>query len=148
VSTDGRLDGPLELHVKSTYNTTEKVGWISVKARVLGDDGRPDAHGRLHAVNVDGKLEGLLVGHVHDAKGKLLANVSATYSVLERTLAWARGMAALPPVALRKTRLIARERLRAPLDKVDEDALELFMDDWFSAETQGALGALAARLRR
>ena len=68
--------------------------------------------------------------------------------VNERALAWAREMAALPPVALRKTRLIARERLRAPLDRVDEDALELFMDDWFSAETQEALGALAARLRR
>jgi enoyl-CoA hydratase/carnithine racemase len=66
--------------------------------------------------------------------------------VRQRALEWARGTLELPAAALRKTRALARRGLAAPFRKLDEEALELFLDEWFSEETQGGLRAQVARM--
>lgn len=66
--------------------------------------------------------------------------------VVERAIAWTRGQLALPQTALRSTRAMARRGLAGSFAACDERALEPFLDEWFSAETQGALGAVVARL--
>ena len=73
-SDDSRLDGPIEIRVKSVYNTTKKLGHLTGNFR--GDKAR----GNLSAVNEDGTLEGFLKGGVRDSAGKLFANISADYS--------------------------------------------------------------------
>ena len=66
--------------------------------------------------------------------------------VLPRALEWTNGLLLLPPETLRKTRALChRARLRS-FRSMDEDQLELFLDDWFGAESQAALGALVKRL--
>ena len=78
-SGDSRLNGTIELRVKSVYNTTENLGWLDADVRVNGASAHR-AHGKLHAVNTEGTLQGLLSGGVHGDNGKLLANVSAGFT--------------------------------------------------------------------
>ena len=67
--------------------------------------------------------------------------------VLQRALAWTNELLLLPPVTLRKTRALChRARLRS-FRSMDEDQLELFLDDWSSAESQAVLTALVQRLK-
>jgi enoyl-CoA hydratase/carnithine racemase len=66
-------------------------------------------------------------------------------ATVERAIAWLQAMASLPRAPLRKTRSIARRDVRAALDRVD---LEEFIDDWQQPDTQAALQAMAARLRK
>ena len=73
-SDDSRLDGPIEIRVKSVYNTKKDLGHLTGNFR--GDKAR----GNLSAVNKDGTLEGFLKGGVRDSAGKLFANISADYS--------------------------------------------------------------------
>ena len=54
---------------------------------------------------------------------------------------------ALPPRALAKTRTLCRRELLRSFEQMDEDQLELFMDEWFSEETQDAMNALVERLK-
>ena len=68
--------------------------------------------------------------------------------VVPRAVAWAQAQAALPPNALRRTRAIARRPLAVPFDRMDEEQFELFLDEWFSGETRGAMEALVARLKK
>jgi len=79
-SSDGRLNGTIELHVKSIYNTSKNLGWLDANVKVVGGSAGVNAHGKLHAVNDDGQLEGLLTGGVHGPEGKLLGNVSAGFT--------------------------------------------------------------------
>jgi hypothetical protein len=79
-SADARLNGTLELRVKSAYNTTEGLGQLSADVKVRAADGRRLAEGKLRAVNQAGQLHGLLDGRVHDPNGKLLGNVTAVFS--------------------------------------------------------------------
>jgi hypothetical protein len=74
VSKDSRLDGTIEIRVNSVYNTTQDLGRL--EGKVHGDHVR----GSLNAVNTNGTLEGFLKGGVHDAAGKLFANISAKYT--------------------------------------------------------------------
>ena len=66
--------------------------------------------------------------------------------VVERAVAWATRVSALPPIALRKTRAIARRDLVEAFSGRDEEQLELFLDEWFGEETQGAMRALVDSL--
>jgi enoyl-CoA hydratase/carnithine racemase len=76
----------------------------------------------------------------------LVDELCAPDEVVGRALEWARRMIELPENALYRTRALAREDLLAPFERLDEEQLELFIDDWFSVETQNALRALADRL--
>jgi hypothetical protein len=79
-ASDPVLAGKLRLRLKSVYNTTEGLGWVVGKAHVRNEAAEPDTHARasFKAVNVGGKLEGLLVGGAGAPHWRLLANFSAT----------------------------------------------------------------------
>lgn len=68
--------------------------------------------------------------------------------VRDRALELAREFLSLPPRALARTRALARRDLLARLDALEPASRDSFLDDWFSAETQRALRALADRLRK
>ncbi len=78
----------------------------------------------------------------------LIDEVAPGDEVVARALARARAFGALPPNALRKTRAIARAPLLRSLENRDEEHLELFIDEWFSEETQTAMQALVDRLKK
>lgn len=61
-----------------------------------------------------------------------------------RVMEWARQLAALPPLAMNRTRLLARRHLASQL-RPEADA-ELATELWFSAETQAGMHALVERL--
>lgn len=64
---------------------------------------------------------------------------------VQAAVAWLQAMAKPPQAPLRKTRHIARADVRAALESI---ALEDFIDDWFQPDTQAALQAMVARLRK
>lgn len=66
--------------------------------------------------------------------------------LLERAHEWSQKLAALPPLAMNRTRLLARARLADAL-RPDEDA-RLATELWFSAETQAGMRALVDRLKK
>ncbi len=78
----------------------------------------------------------------------LVDELAAPAAVVARALVRPRRLTSLPPETLRRTRAVVRADLLRPFERLDEEALELFLDEWFSAEAQGALQALAARLRK
>lgn len=78
----------------------------------------------------------------------LVDELSPPGEVVARALGRARQLTSLPPETLRRTRAIARADLLRPFERLDEDALELFLDEWFGEECQGALRALVARLAK
>jgi enoyl-CoA hydratase/carnithine racemase len=65
-------------------------------------------------------------------------------ALMDQARQWAARLAALPPVAMNRTRMLARVRL-TDLLRPEQDA-RLATDLWFSAETQAGMRALAARL--
>lgn len=74
------LGGKLRLHLKSVYNDTENLGWVTGKAHIHNETADPDTRARasFKAVNVGGNLEGILVGGAGAPHWKLLATFSAT----------------------------------------------------------------------
>ena len=76
---DPVLAGNLRLHLKSVYNDTESLGWVTGKVHIRNEVADPDTRARasLRAVNVDGEIEGMLVGGAGAPHWKLLANFSA-----------------------------------------------------------------------
>jgi hypothetical protein len=74
------LGGKLKLHLKSVYNETESIGWVTGKAHIRNETADPDTRARawFKAVNKAGKLEGMFVGGAGAPHWKLLANFSAT----------------------------------------------------------------------
>lgn len=68
--------------------------------------------------------------------------------VTARALEIAGALLALPPVALATTRRLARADLAALFADGSEAELGVLIDQWFSAETQGAMRALVERLAK
>ncbi len=66
-------------------------------------------------------------------------------ATVQHAVDWLRSLARLPQTPLRKTRQVARADLGIALDSV---VLDDFIDDWFGPDTQAALQAMAARLRK
>jgi 3,2-trans-enoyl-CoA isomerase len=91
-------------------------------------------------------IGGLLIDPAEALRVGMVDEVVAPAEVVPRTLAWAQGLAARPPTALRLTRALARRPLIEAFAQVDAAMLDGVVDQWFSAETQGVLRALAARL--
>jgi hypothetical protein len=79
-ASDPVLAGRLKLHLKSVYNDTEDLGWVTGTVHVRNEATDPETRARasFRAVNVGGELEGMLVGGAGRPHWKLLANFSAT----------------------------------------------------------------------
>ena len=77
-STTTELNGPVDLFVKSTYNTTKKLGWVDGWLKVRGSDKRTRAS--FTAINVDGKLDGWLRGSASHRGGVLFGSLAGSFS--------------------------------------------------------------------
>ena len=77
-STTTDLNGPVDLFVKSTYNTTKKLGWVDGWLKVRASDRRTRAS--FTAINVDGKLDGWLRGSASRRGGLLFGSLAGSFS--------------------------------------------------------------------
>ena len=77
-STTTELNGPVDLFVKSTYNTTKKLGWVDGWLKVRASDRRTRAS--FTAINVDGKLDGWLRGSAGHRGGLLFGSLAGSFS--------------------------------------------------------------------
>jgi enoyl-CoA hydratase/carnithine racemase len=68
--------------------------------------------------------------------------------VVVRARHWLEELLALPSAAMLATRRIARADLAAALEGFADAQLEGFIDDWYAPDTQAALQALVARLKK
>lgn len=78
VSTNAVLAGSLAIHARTTYNTTDKLGYVAGSFRVKDDDSR--VRGKFSGTIKDGKLVGFLTGKSHGNHAKVLGNLSATFA--------------------------------------------------------------------
>ena len=67
--------------------------------------------------------------------------------VVERALERCRDLLKLPPRAMATTRELCRAGLVEAFDRQQGETFDRFVDDWFGAETQGAMRALVSRLQ-
>lgn len=67
---------------------------------------------------------------------------------VERACGWLQSLTTLPWTPLLATRRIARADIAAALDAFGEAELGSFIEGWYSADTQAALQALMARLKK
>ncbi|HEV8582504.1 MAG TPA: enoyl-CoA hydratase/isomerase family protein [Thermoanaerobaculia bacterium] len=68
--------------------------------------------------------------------------------VVERAVECCRSLLALPPEAMAATRRLARAGLASLFAEGNEEELAGLVEQWFSAETQGALRGLVERLKK
>ena len=68
--------------------------------------------------------------------------------VVPRSIEWLRELMKLPPLAMLGTRQIARRDLAKLFEYPETFELDDFADSWFGSETQAALKALVARLKK
>jgi Delta3-Delta2-enoyl-CoA isomerase len=91
---------------------------------------------------------GLLVPAGEALRIGLVDELVPLEAVVERALERCRDLLALPPRAMASTRALCRAGLVAAFDEQKAGTLSRFVDDWFGAETQGAMRALVDRLRK
>lgn len=91
-------------------------------------------------------VSGSLIPGPEAARIGLVDELVPAEQVVERALDRCRGLLALPPVAMARTRQTARADLVRLFHELPEDEIPAVLDDWFSAETQGVLRALVERL--
>jgi hypothetical protein len=72
------LAGPIQIRVKSVYNTTERLGWVDGTLHIRGDERRAAA--RLSAVNSNGVLDGFVQGHLNRRYAVLRASFTVGYT--------------------------------------------------------------------
>ena len=77
VSTNVILAGPLTIHARTTYSTTDALGYVDGSFKVRDDDSRVSGHftGTLKA----GKLVGFLTAKSRGNHAKVLGNISANF---------------------------------------------------------------------
>lgn len=76
----------------------------------------------------------------------LLDELAEPGELMEQARAWGRRLASLPPLAMNRTRLLARARLATALHPAAD--ARVAADLWFSAETQAGMRALVERLAK
>jgi enoyl-CoA hydratase/carnithine racemase len=91
---------------------------------------------------------GLLVSAGEALRIGLVDELVAPELVVERAHEVARDFLALPPVAMRRTRALARSPLRELYAQEERATWEAFVDDWFASETQAVLTALVEKLKK
>lgn len=98
-SSDPRLAGKVTIRVRSVYNTTKNLGWVEGKLEV-DNASKKSAEGNLTAVDAGGALAGFVKGKAGDPKGKLFANVSATFDSATGFMAGQLGAGSSPDTAI------------------------------------------------
>lgn len=93
-------------------------------------------------------VAGALVPAAEALRLGLVDELVAPEEVVERALAKARELVALPARAMAVTRELARRDLVESFAREERATWEAFVEDWFSIETQGALRALVDRLKK
>jgi Delta3-Delta2-enoyl-CoA isomerase len=78
----------------------------------------------------------------------MVDELAETERVIPRATEWLRELLKLPPLAMLGTRQIARRDLAAVFENPTSFALDEFADSWFGSETQAALKALVAKLKK
>jgi hypothetical protein len=68
------------VQIKLESNTDESAGWMSGLLRLRNGDTEAKTEARLTAVNLDGTVEGILIGHGKSPRAKLLANFAADFT--------------------------------------------------------------------
>jgi Delta3-Delta2-enoyl-CoA isomerase len=89
---------------------------------------------------------GLVLSPEQALSAGLVDEVVAVEEVVERAVAWCRGLLALPADAMLATRRLARADLAALFEGGSEEELRAVVDNWWSPETQNVLKALVKRL--
>jgi 3,2-trans-enoyl-CoA isomerase len=92
-------------------------------------------------------VSGALVSPAEAARVGLVDEVVPPGQVVERAVAAAAELAALPRAAMAYTRRLARADLVAMFDSTGAE-VETMLDSWFSAESQATMRALVERLAR
>lgn len=90
---------------------------------------------------------GLVISSGEALRIGLVDELVPVEGVVERALERCRDILRLPPHAMATTRALCRAELVAAFDRQQGETYERFVDDWFGAETQGAMRALVERLR-
>lgn len=93
-------------------------------------------------------VRGLLVGADEALAIGLVDELVETDRVVPRAIEVARDYLAVPPNAMRRTRELARRDVAAIFEAEQRETWQSFVDDWFAAETQGALRAVVERLAK
>jgi enoyl-CoA hydratase/carnithine racemase len=101
-------------------------------------------------------VSGALVSPAEAARIGLVDEVVPADQAVERAVAMAAELAALPRAAMAATRRLARADLTAMYDDVGgqgagggkESEIEMVLDSWFSAEAQATMRSLVERLAR
>jgi enoyl-CoA hydratase/carnithine racemase len=91
---------------------------------------------------------GLMVEAAEARAIGLVDELAPVEAVVDRALEAARGLLALPPRAMARTRELCRRPLVEAFDARQEATFERFVDEWFSDETRAAMRALAERLQQ
>ncbi len=78
VSTNVVLDGSLKIHARTTYNTTDALGYVSGSFKIKDDDSR--VKGTFSGTIKGGQLVGFLTGKSHGNHARVLGNLSATFA--------------------------------------------------------------------
>ena len=73
--------------------------------------------------------------------------VVAEDQVVAAALEWCRARLSLPPVAMQKTREIARSDLAALFNDMSAEDDQRFLEAWFSEETRATMNALVESLK-
>jgi len=93
-------------------------------------------------------VRGLLIDPEEAFRIGLVDELAAPEAVVGRAVEIARDHLAVPDRAMRDTRRMARRDLEESFEREERATWESFVEDWFSEETQTALRALVARLRK
>ena len=77
-TTNGVLAGALKIHARTTYNTTDKLGYVSGSFRIKDDDSR--VKGTFSGTIKNDVLVGYLTGSSHGNHARVLGNLSAEFA--------------------------------------------------------------------
>jgi enoyl-CoA hydratase/carnithine racemase len=100
--------------------------------------------GERHAERLG--VAGLLVTAAEALAIDLVDELVPVEAVVPRAVEWCRGLLALPPGAMAETRRLARRTLVSLFEGDPAAELVTLVEQWTSAETQGAMRALVAKL--
>jgi hypothetical protein len=78
VSTNTVLAGSLAIYARTTYNSTDKLGYVEGSFKIKDDDSR--VKGKFSGTIKDGRLVGFLTGKSHGNHAKVLGNLSAAFA--------------------------------------------------------------------